>query len=159
MLIDLKEVELLVADPNALKMAIWFHDTIYDTKSKTNEEDSFKLANILLSGSGVAQDFINKVKQPIMATKHTAPVQDNDSQIIMDLDILNFGKNKDEFLSIGQDVRDEYDWVSDKDFKEGRKKVLNSFLTRPSVFSHKYFKDKYESTARDNLREAIKSLD
>lgn len=47
---ELKQVRHLVANPDAVEMALWYHDAIYDTRAKDNKEKSAKLALATLSG-------------------------------------------------------------------------------------------------------------
>src|SRR3954462_2460057 len=54
----------------AIEMAIWFHDVIYDAKAKDNEARSAELAGTVIKSANLADSFADSVFKLIMATKH-----------------------------------------------------------------------------------------
>lgn len=74
-------------EPDVVECALIFHDIVYDPETpKTNEENSAQLAEKLLTQWGLPKNFIQKVKQLILATKHIDAPKDNDTQYVMDID-------------------------------------------------------------------------
>ncbi len=151
----LDELELISTlfvfeDQTAMKLAVWYHDAIYDPKAKNNEEQS---ALLIIKSFGV------KVSDLILATKHTLDPDDVNARFLVDLDLAILGKSEKEFDRYEDNIRKEYSHVSEEDFRLGRAKVLQSFLNRQSIYSTNFFRDKYENTARKNLERSIKKLE
>ncbi|MDD4990532.1 MAG: N-methyl-D-aspartate receptor NMDAR2C subunit [Candidatus Pacebacteria bacterium] len=147
----------LANDANAIEMAIWFHDLVYDTRRKDNEEKSaeefFNKTELLLP-----EEFRKKVVDLILATKHQELPEDLDSQIMVDIDLTILGQPEEKFNEYEAQIREEYSWVSQKDFLAGRKKVLESFLGRQKIYLTDFFRSKYEAEARANLDRSVQLL-
>ncbi len=142
-------------NPPALYLAAWFHDVIYDTRAKDNEEKSAEYAEKVLSEVGVPGEVIERVKELVLATKsHQAPPDDLDCQIFLDCDLAILGNPKDIYDEYAKNIRKEYSWVSDEDYRNGRKQVLESFLQRDRIF----YVYNYEGQARKNLERELASL-
>jgi predicted metal-dependent HD superfamily phosphohydrolase len=156
--IMLDEFELVDENDSALVLAIWFHDAVYDPKAKDNEEQSAKLAKDSIKQIGLPDSLGGQVNNLVMATKHRAVPTDRAARILVDIDLMIFGKPDKEFEAYEAGIRKEYEWVPQPDFCAGRSKILQSFLNRPSIYSTQLFRDKYESTARKNLARSIKQL-
>ena len=154
----LDELELVNSTSPALALAIWFHDAIYKTKATDNEEQSAKLAQKEIRKVGLSATLGKQVSDLILLTKHTVTPTDQLAALLVDLDLMILGKTQREFDAYETGIRKEYDWVSQADFCAGRSKILQSFLNRPSIYSTKYFWDKYENTARKNLERSIMKL-
>ncbi len=145
------------ADP-AIAMAIWFHDAVYDPKAKDNEGQSAELAKKMIEDIGLPTMFGKYVGSLIMATKHTLVPIGRAAQVLVDLDLMVLRKSEREFEAYEAGIRKEYDWVPEADFNVGRSKILQSFLDRPSIYSTELFRDKYERSARENLKRSIEKL-
>lgn len=68
------------------------------------------------------------------------------------------GKSEYEFDTYEAEVRREYAFVPEADFRLGREKVLKFFLERPSIYLTEFFRAKYEVRAKKNLERSIKNL-
>jgi len=55
-------------------------------------------------------------------------------------------------------IRREYAWVPQDRYAEGRTRVLNGFLERPEIFTHREFRQRLDEQARVNLRWEIREL-
>src|ERR1700748_1595730 len=65
------DLELAAAEaPKAVEFAIWFHDGIYDSRAKDNEERSAAWAQEVLKNGGADARFCNTVSELILATRH-----------------------------------------------------------------------------------------
>jgi predicted metal-dependent HD superfamily phosphohydrolase len=159
-----KVVERLAAtveDPNALHLAIWFHDAVYDARAKDNERRSGELAVDLLGPIGVPASAINRIVGMIWATAHTtdghAPAA-HDTQVLLDADLAILGASEERYARYAADIRKEYAWVPDADYRAGRAAVLERFLAAPRIYLTPIMFEEGEHRARANLREEIASL-
>jgi len=159
-LAELEEVRFLAQHPDEIRLAYYFHDAVYDPKDKdsANVDRSADLAVDVMSKAKLPKDVIARVKDLILATKHDVPPVGIDAELITDIDLAILGKSEKEFDEYEAKIRLEYAFVEEKAFKEGRRKVLEKFLARPSIFSTNYFFKKYESQARANLKRSILRL-
>src|SRR5437879_6228102 len=129
-----------IADPEAVEAAIWFHDAIYDTHRHDNEEKSAELALARLAGVA-APDRLARIATMIRTTAgHQPPAfpsqeATRDGALFLDFDLAILGAAPDEFAAYEAAVRREYDWVPEPLWRTGRRKVLESFLTRPSIYA------------------------
>ena len=144
--------------PIAVEAAIWFHDVIYDTHRKDNEERSAEVASAALAKAGKPEGFCRNVSALILATKHQSEPTSKDSSLLTDIDLSILGQSPERYAEFEQQIRREFGWVSDKDFRSGRAAILNGFLRRDHVFATPTFAQRYEKQARANLAWAIKQL-
>ena len=156
---ELDQAHEHIPHPDLVETAIWFHDIIYEPKGSDNEERSAEYACKVLFAHGVDHGTVDKIKAMILATKHRETSTDQDTGALLDIDLAILGKPMAIFQSYMDEIRREYRWVPDEQYKESRKRVLEGFLKRRSIYSTEYFRDKYESKARRNLQRAIKKLE
>ena len=146
-------------DKNAVEMAIWFHDAIYDPKAKDNEARSAELASTVLNVGGFGDAFIEKVSDLVMATAHVEAPVDYDAQVLIDIDLSVLGQDERTFDEYERAVRREYEWVPPDVFCAKRREILGTFLvSRPGIYSTYAFRRKYEDQARANLFRSIDRL-
>lgn len=155
---EFDKVKEFAENPEALEMAIWYHDIIYNTKSKTNEEDSADYAYDLSVEMNLHHKVSKKVYDFIKITKHDKEPQDLDSKLIIDIDLSILGKESEVFNQYEMNIRKEYSWVNEQDFKKGRSSILKQFLKRDTIYCTEYFRNMYEATARENLQRSIAAL-
>jgi predicted metal-dependent HD superfamily phosphohydrolase len=171
---DLRHIEALnaladacadaIADRDAVEAAIWFHDAIYDTRREDNEERSAALAEERLAGSA-SEDRIARIAAMIRATAgHAMPgfsggAAAQDCALFLDMDLSILGSPEAEFDAYEEAVRREYDWVTDEQWRQGRRAVLAGLLARPAIYTTARFRASHEAAARRNLARAIARLD
>jgi predicted metal-dependent HD superfamily phosphohydrolase len=142
--------------PAEVELALWFHDSIYDVKGKENEELSAAWAVSELAGSNI--EVIQRIKQLILATKHQVAPSDPDQQLLVDIDLSILGRELAVFDRFDAQIRQEYAWVPEEEYRPGRAKVLQQFLDRPNIYSTPMMRERYEQQARSNLQRAINAL-
>ena len=157
-LAEFSSARQLIDNPVAVEAAIWFHDVIYDTGRKDNEERSADLASSVLSRAGQRNAFCREVHSLILATKHRSQPTSNDARLLTDIDLSILGQRPEPYAEFEQQIRHEYAGVADKDFAAGRSAILAGFLQRECIFSSPTFIHRYEQQARENLAWAIKRL-
>lgn len=147
---EFDEVRSLARNPNAVEMAIWFHDIIYE-RGKDDEERSAAHAQQVATTIGLPVEFGNEVARLILTTKHTFVPEDIDAKLLGDIDISILGQAPETFNRYEDNIRREYSFVEDEPFRRGRTAVIQSFLDRESIFATDYFKTKYNNQAESNL--------
>jgi predicted metal-dependent HD superfamily phosphohydrolase len=155
----IEQMKSLSFDFSSVQLAAWFHDVIYDPKANDNEEKSVEYAESALNLLKLPKPTIEHVKNLILTTKsHQASPADIDSQILLDADLAILGSDKQDYQTYAQSIRQEYAWMSDVDYRLGRKQVLQSFLQRPRIYLTDFLFAKLEEKARHNLRWEIAAL-
>lgn len=148
-------------DPSTVQLAIWFHDAVYDSRAKDNEDRSAELAVTLLGPIGVPRSELDRVTQLIQATRHLAshlPPGDRETAILLDADLAILGAAEDRYRRYADDVRREYGWVPDQEYRTGRAKVLELFLARPRLYWSDLLCQEIEGQARSNMRAELDRL-
>jgi len=148
---ELYQIKHLLNNPDAVECALLFHDAIYDPTSKTNEEDSATLAEKMLTQRWIQKDFIERVKQLILVTKHIKDSENNDEKYIMDIDKAILGKSPRIYNQYAKDVRREYYMYSDEQFKKWRGEFLTNEMHKDTVYHTEYFHQKYNAQAKENM--------
>lgn len=161
-LAELDRCRFLAQNMMVVEAAIWFHDAIYDTERKDNEERSAQLAEEEMKRLGSSDDFIQAVCRAIRATDHKIPVKEKpdylDDRITCDIDLASLGQSWDVVEAHNAVIREEYKWVPIKEYCSVRAKILQSFLDRPQIYYLPEFRERYESQARENLTRSIHEL-
>jgi predicted metal-dependent HD superfamily phosphohydrolase len=148
-------------DTGPLQLAIWFHDAVYDPRAKDNEPRSADLAVDLLGPIGVPTSVLERVGQLIRATAHRPgdpPPGDRDTASMLDADLAILGAPEERYDRYAADIRKEYAWVSDAEYRKGRAAVLEAFLARPRIYCNDLLFQENEPRARANLRAELDRL-
>jgi predicted metal-dependent HD superfamily phosphohydrolase len=157
----LERLAPVIADPDAVHVAVWFHDAVYDIRATDNEERSAQLAADLLAPLAVPRQMIDRVAGLIRATAHlasTEPPADSDTAALLDADLAILGATPERYARYARDIRHEYHWVPEADYRRGRTAVLQAFLARPRIFHHAFTYEVGEQWARRNLMGELESL-
>ena len=146
-----------VGAADAAELALWLHDFVYDPRAKDNEARSAAYAKRLLTEGGVVPAVGERVTDLIMATCHASPPEAPDARYVVDADLSILGAPAAEFDRYERQVRQEYAFVSEPDWRAGRARILRVFLDRPRIFLTPEFAP-LEGPARANLERSIKGL-
>jgi predicted metal-dependent HD superfamily phosphohydrolase len=152
-------VRHLAAHPDAMEMALWYHDAIYDTHATDNEAQSATLAAHRLRDASVPETFVQMVVRLIMATQHHAGAEDLDTRLLVDIDLAILGQPVHLFDVYEQHIRQEYAWVPHEAFLKGRTKILRAFLHRSTIYATDHFRQRYEAQARVNIARSLRVLE
>ncbi|MBQ0726985.1 MAG: hypothetical protein KBT77_06510 [Thalassolituus oleivorans] len=147
----------LAEEPAEIEMALWFHDAIYDIKATggKNEDQSADWAVEELQKANVAPERVARIKDHILATKHSALPQGADQQLLVDIDLAILGAQPERFAEYEQQVRQEYRHVPGLIFNWKRKQILKAFLARSPIYATPELNARFEQQARQNLAGAI----
>ena len=141
-----------------VQLALWFHDAVYDTRAQSNEEESAHWAQKSLVAGGAGSDAAARVRDLVLATKHHAVPQEEDAKLVVDVDLSILGAAEPRFAEYERQVRQEYGWVTEEAFRQGRARVLASFLDSSSIYGTAWFAARLEEQARKNLSRSLKEL-
>jgi predicted metal-dependent HD superfamily phosphohydrolase len=156
---EMGRVRHLAAHPDAMEMALWYHDAIYDPHAADNEEQSAALANDILREASVPESFVQQVARLIMATKDHTAADDEDTRLLVDIDLAILGQPAPIFDAYERQIRQEYAWVPHAAFGEGRTRILHSFLHRATIYATDHFRQLYEVQARINITRSLRVLE
>lgn len=145
-------------EPIAMELAIWYHDYIYIPKADNNELKSLEHFQHLAKRLRLPSYITQYAPGLFMATRHTGLETKQDEQIICDVDLSILGQADERFDEYERQIREEYKWVSDVEFKLGRTQILKKFLDMKSIYYTAFFRNKYECQARKNLARSIEKL-
>jgi predicted metal-dependent HD superfamily phosphohydrolase len=153
-----QDIIALARHPAEVKLGLWFHDAIYDTRRHDNEERSATWARSAARELGASAESAQRIYDLIMFTRHAVEPLSIDAQVLVDADLSILGAHAARFDEYETQVRREYAWVPDATFGSMRAKILNEFLGRPNIFSTALFRERYEGQARRNLRRSLEQL-
>ena len=155
-------------DPDVVEAAIWFHDAVYDTHAKDNEFRSAELARERLlpavHGGKLSSRRLYLIGEMIEATAtHVVPQLEcpeavADAEKFLDMDLSILGASEPEFDRYEADVRKEYSWADDGEWRKGRTGILQSFLRRDVIFHSELFRSLLEASARENILRSLQRL-
>jgi predicted metal-dependent HD superfamily phosphohydrolase len=143
------EVASLLSDPDAVEVALWFHDAVYTPSDPDNERLSAEL--FLALSKGADPVFRRRVCALILATRHQTDSYGNDRRFIADIDLAGFGSPWEEFMREGDLLREEFAAQSDEKYYTGQVGFLARLKRRPWFFATEYFRGRYEILAQHNL--------
>jgi predicted metal-dependent HD superfamily phosphohydrolase len=143
----------LAVRPAEVELALWFHDAIYRSWRRDNEDQSAAWAMRVFRAAPT--DTVERIRQMIMATKHHDEGLSGDAALVLDIDLSILGAPAAIYRRFESAIRREYWWVPRARYAAGRCKILARFLDRPAIYTHDSFYQRYEQTARSNLRAAL----
>lgn len=146
------------AHPGEVEIALWFHDSIYNTQVPNNEHLSAEWAEQALARAGADKSVIQRVHALVMATCHDVTPTEPDQQLLVDIDLSILGAPAARFDEYDRQVQTEYSWVPVDIYQAKRKEIIHTFLDRPYLYSTPQFRDRFEKQARINLTHLVKQL-
>ncbi|MFE2733699.1 hypothetical protein [Streptomyces sp. NPDC059349] len=139
-------------DPALVRLAAWFHDAVYLPERSTNEERSARLAERALAEAGLTERQIDEVSRLVMLTvTHDPDEDDHNGAVLCDADLAILAASPGAYAAYAAAVREEYGFVPDEPFREGRAAVLRQLLALPRLFRTPYGAAHWEERARENL--------
>jgi predicted metal-dependent HD superfamily phosphohydrolase len=138
---------------NAVKLAAWLHDVIYDSRASDNEERSAEYAERLCEELSIPQGSL--VAALIRKTKTHDASDDVDAQVLLDADLAILGASEPAYRDYADQIRQEYAWVPEPEYREGRRQILTTFLTKPRIY---HLLCHLEESARRNVAAEIAGL-
>ena len=141
-------------DREAVELAAWFHDAVYEIGRDDNEDRSAALARELLESSPMRDE----VARLVLATKtHKVSDDDINGAVLCDADLSVLGGEAFRYRAYADAVREEYSDVPDDVFKPARARILTSLIAG-RIFHTAPGRDLWEDRARRNITDEIQAL-
>ena len=148
----------MLEEPDAVELAVWYHDAVFDTEGTDNELRSAQLFEAHASQC-MAPTLVRTVHGLIMVTVHSREEPTTRDQCFMvDIDLSSFGLPWLEFLRDSVAVREESPHLSDEVFYAKQRKFLTTLLSREHFYFTAFFRERHEQRARDNVSRYLASL-
>lgn len=149
----------------AMELAIWFHDCVYDPKRPhgLNELESAKICRqttnsfVSFEAKMFASEIIEQTISHMQPLDVLDPQQKACMEYFLDIDLSIFGSTTD-YKTYAENIRKEYNFVPKDIYVNKRTEILKMFLSSPKIFRSEYFHNKYEVTARRNIQWEIDNL-
>lgn len=148
--------QLPTANNSALYLAAWFHDLIYDPQANDNEAQSATYACQWLAQAGCPAGLLIEIERLILLTKsHQTTPDDIAGCWLIEADLSILATRPDSYDAYAAAIRQEYNWVSEADYRAGRAQFLRGLLQRESLFCSGRGQ---ETQARQNLTRELSQL-
>lgn len=154
----LESLRSIAERPAEVELALWFHDAIYKTSKKDNEERSAEWARESALAGGLSNDQAGRIFDLVTVTKHNAVPAGRDAEVLVDADLGILGADPARFDEYEGQVREEYPWVPGPLYRRERRRILQEFANRPSIYCTDHFRAKFEAQARDNIARSLARL-
>jgi predicted metal-dependent HD superfamily phosphohydrolase len=141
-------------DREAVELATWFHDAIYEIGRDDNEDRSAELAYELLESSPIRDEVARLVR---VTKTHKVADDDVNGAVLSDADLSVLGSEPLRYRAYAATVRQEYADVPDEVFKPARVQALSALLEGP-LFHTTVARQRWEERARQNIAEEIAAL-
>ena len=142
---------------DAIELAIWFHDVIYDPQGKDNEDKSAEFFRDGL-GRAIPSSLADAVERLILATDlKRARSGREDENLMIDIDLSILGSSPGDYAAYRDAIRSEYAVVPEETFRTGRGAILRHFLSQPIYHTQSF--QRLEPQARWNMQQELVSLE
>jgi predicted metal-dependent HD superfamily phosphohydrolase len=151
---------LLDADEaDGVELALAWHDAVYDPGAADNEARSAALFRADAARHRLEPRLVAAVERLILQTKTHLARNRPDEQVMIDIDLSILGAAPDVFAAYDRSIRREHAHVPEAEWRQRRAAVLRGFLLRERLFATRFFRERYEATARENLTRALAALE
>ncbi|RBY77919.1 metal-dependent phosphohydrolase [Blastococcus sp. TF02-09] len=138
-------------DPDAVRLAAWYHDVVYDPQRSDNEAVSAGRATAGLRGL-VPDERVAEVERLVLLTAgHDVDPGDANGAVLCDADLAVLASPPEAYAAYASAVRLEYGHVPDDRFTAGRIAVLEQLLALPRLYGLPVVAEAWESRARANM--------
>lgn len=146
-----------IVDPDAVELALWFHDAVYDLKGGDNEARSARLC-IGELGTVLPAARLSRVHSLIMVTAPGHEPANEDEAYMHDIDLSVFARPWDEFREDSEAVRREKAHLGEAEFVRRQDAFLRSLLAGDSIYYTDFFRERCEQRARENITRWLEVL-
>lgn len=143
---------------DAFLFSIFYHDIVYQATRRDNEQKSAEKSVHCLNQLGVSAHQILLIERHIIATKAHLKSKNDDTNLLLDLDLAILASSEEYYKQYCESVRKEYRIYPDLLYYPGRKKVLKHFLEMDTIFKTDIGIKRFESKARLNIEQELRLL-
>ena len=137
---------------DAVELAAWWHDAVYDVRRADNEARSAELAAAGLASLGWPAATASEVARLVRLTAgHRVEGGDPAGAALCDADLGVLGGAAPAYRAYVSAVRREYGHLDDDAFRHGRIAVLAGLLDRPHLYATTVGRRWWEAAARANV--------
>lgn len=155
----LERLDELGTVAEAVVLAAWFHDGVYDGRPGA-EERSAQWAERALPKADVDPATVAEVARLVRLTERHRPAEgDHAGASLSDADLGILAAGPERYADYVAAVRREYAHVPDLEFASGRGTILSDLLTKPTLFHTAYAREHWEATARANIIRELAELE
>jgi predicted metal-dependent HD superfamily phosphohydrolase len=145
------ELSDAAGDPDAVRLAAWYHDVVYDPERTDNEQVSAERARAGLRGLVPDERLDEVVRLVLLTAGHDPADGDANGAVLCDADLAVLAGPPESYAAYASAVRDEYGHLSDEEFTAGRIAVLEHLLALPALFRTTEGAELWTERARANL--------
>jgi predicted metal-dependent HD superfamily phosphohydrolase len=128
------ELDGAADDPDAVRLAAWYHDIAYEPERTDNEQVSAARARAGLRGL-VPDARIDEVERLVLLTAGHDPAPDDvNGAVLCDADLAVLAGPPDAYATYASAIREEYGHLSDAEFTHGRIAVLERLLALSTLY-------------------------
>ncbi len=148
-------------NPDAVELAIWYHDAVYEPMASDNEARNAALLRAELTGL-VLPAMVDLAERLILATAaqrvpEGLPAEEAaDCALFLDMSMVMLGQGPEQFAAyeagLEAEFRTHYDWVT---YRAARAGALRAWLQRERIYLTDRYHQRYETAARDNIALAL----
>lgn len=143
----LSEKELGQSPPREVRLAVWFHDAVYEGVAGDDELNSAALARETIGG-----ELGEEVARLVLLTRnHQTSPGDVYGELVTDADLAILAASGPRYQRYLHQVREEYSHASAEEWRAGRLAVLRSFLDRPNLYKSRAARQRWQGRAKANL--------
>src|SRR3712207_1135088 len=120
-------------DPDAVRLAAWYHDVVYDPRRADNEQVSAERARAGLRGLVPEARVEEVVRLVLLTAAHDPAPDDANGAVLCDADLAVLAGPPEAYAAYASAVREEHGHLSDAEFTAGRTAVLEHLLALPEI--------------------------
>jgi predicted metal-dependent HD superfamily phosphohydrolase len=152
------ELAAHASDPDAVRLAAWYHDAVY-RGAPDDEENSARRAEAELTALGVAPALVAEVARLVRLTAaHDPPAGDRNGETLSDADLAILAVEPERYRRNTAAVRAEYAHVPEDTFRSGRARIIRALLAAPALYRTPVGRHQWEQRARANLAAELRDL-
>jgi predicted metal-dependent HD superfamily phosphohydrolase len=147
----IRELAASASDPDAVRLAAWYHDAVYDPRRDDNEQVSAERARAGLRGLVPEERIVEVARLVLLTAGHDPEPDDANGAVLCDADLAVLASPPEAYAGYASAVRAEYGHLSDETFTAGRIAVLERLLALPDLYRVPTVAAEWTARARANL--------